>query len=234
MDDGLVVPGKHDGMAAFRGRAGKTILVRNHELSPDDASAGPFGRENELLNRIDPSKLYDRGRGIVPGVGGATTLVYDTASGKLERQYLSLAGTIRNCAGGPTPWGSWISCEETVARAGELGGVEKDHGYNFEVPALAGGLVDPVPLKAMGRFNHEAIAVDPRSGIVYQTEDRSDALLYRFIPTVRGKMAAGGRLQALMITDAPGMDTRNWPEETEPAHRRAVAGKDAGATLPDR
>ena len=67
-----------------------------------------------------------------------------------------------------------------------------DHGYTFEVPATAKPhLAQAVALKAMGRFNHEAIAVDPKTGIVYQTEDRHDGLLYRFIPNVR-PIARGG------------------------------------------
>jgi secreted PhoX family phosphatase len=211
MDDGLIVPSKCDGMAAFAGPGGKTILVRNHELSPDDANRGPFGRSYELLDKVERSKLYDFGHGTMPGVGGTTTLLYDTTTGKVHRQHLSLAGTIRNCAGGPTPWGSWITCEETTMRAGEAGtNNDKDHGYNFEVPASAEGLVEAVPLKAMGRFRHEAIAVDPHSGVVYQTEDVNDGLIYRFIPAVPGKLAEGGRLQALAIVDLPGADTTNW------------------------
>jgi secreted PhoX family phosphatase len=210
MDDGLRVPGACDGTAAFAGPGGTTILIRNHELLPEQRGSGPFGRKNELLDLLNPARIYDRGGGKAPGLGGTTTLVYDTRTGKLERQFLSLAGTVRNCAGGPTPWGSWITCEETVLRAGE-GALEQDHGYNFEVPASAEvALADPVPLKAMGRFNHEAVAVDPKSGIVYQTEDRDDGLIYRFIPEVPGKLHLGGRLQALVVADAASLDTRNW------------------------
>ena len=125
-----------------------------------------------------------------------TTLVYDTRTRTLEKHFLSLVGTIRNCAGGLTPWHTWVTCEETVQKAEKT--YEQEHGYNFEVPVSATvGLTTPVPLKAMGRFNHEAIAVDSRSGIVYQTEDRNDGLLYRFIPEQRGELAKGGRLQAL-------------------------------------
>ncbi|MEX2137640.1 MAG: alkaline phosphatase PhoX [Pirellulales bacterium] len=213
MDDGLRVPGNCDGSASFAGPDGKTIIIRNQELLPDDRSGGPFGRENKLLDLVKPCMLYDRGCGKHPALGGTTTLVYDTRTGKLERQFLSLAGTIRNCAGGPTPWGSWITCEETVLRAEK--GRERDHGYNFEVPASAEiGLADPVPLVAMGRFNHEAVAVDPHSGIVYQTEDRDDGLIYRFIPHAPGKLRLGGRLQALVVSDAPSLDTRNWEKPT--------------------
>ncbi len=204
----LLVPGAQDGMAAFPGPRGKTILICNHELNPD-SSAGPYGEDNRLLARLDPRMFYDFGRGEVPCLGGTTTMVYDSETGHLERQWLSLAGTVRNCAGGPTPWNTWISCEETTQRAEDT--FELDHGYNFEVPAtLHPENVPSQPLKAMGRFNHEAVAVDPSSGIVYQTEDRGDGLIYRYAPSKPGHLVAGGRLQALKVRDHNQLDTRNW------------------------
>lgn len=210
MDDGFLVPAAHDGMAAFPGPDGLTLLVRNHELSFGD-DRGPFGRGHQLLPGIDTSRIFDLGQERDPAVGGTTTLLYDTRTRELVGHKLSLTGTIRNCAGGPTPWGSWISCEETTMRRGDR--TLLDHGYNFEVPAdWDAPLTEPVPLRDMGRFNHEAIAVDEASGIVYQTEDDNESLLYRFIPDTPGDLAAGGRLQALMVRDAPSLDTRNWDE----------------------
>ncbi|MDX2200238.1 MAG: DUF839 domain-containing protein [Phycisphaerae bacterium] len=212
MDDGLFVPGKPDGMAAFAGPNGRTILVRNHELLSKWTELGPFGKGNELLSKVAPESLYDRGWNKTPCVGGTTTLVYNTREKKLEKHFLSLAGTQYNCAGGPTPWGSWITCEENTQRSDEE--YEKDHGYPFEVPASAEiRLARPSPIKGMGRFRREAIAVDPKSGVVYQTEDVGDGIITRYIPNKPGELLAGGRLQALAIRDEPSRDTRNWLDD---------------------
>jgi uncharacterized protein len=134
---------------------------------------------------------------------------------ELIAEFISLSGTLINCAGGRTPWASWISCEETTW--GEAHGRDRDHGYCFEVPATATSEVTPVPLKAMGRFVHEACAVDAETGIVYLTEDflfsfddperQPGAGFYRFIPTRRGELAAGGRLQMLAVPGQPRYNT---------------------------
>lgn len=203
MDDGHVVPSAGDGMGAFAFGKGKVALVRNHELSARDARFGPFTGKV-----ADDFATYDRGKDGAPLPGGTTTLIYDMKSQRVESQFLSLSGTIRNCAGGITPWGSWLSCEENTTRAGDA--VGKDHGFVFEVPSAHKGLVAPVPLTAMGRFNHEAACVEPRTGIVYLTEDRDDSLLYRFLPAVKGELAKGGRLEALVIDGIA--DSRNWSE----------------------
>ncbi|MDR6852173.1 secreted PhoX family phosphatase [Sphingomonas sp. BE123] len=203
MDDGFVVGDRADGMGCFALDRNRVVLVRNHELQVRHQATGPF--RHGLPGSI-PS--YDRDADGRPLPGGTSTLVYNLRSGRVERQHLSLAGTIRNCAGGVTPWGSWLTCEEDMTRAGK--GVGRDHGWVFEVPARHRGLVDPVPLTAMGRFNHEAAAVDPRTGIVYLTEDREDGLFYRFLPDRPGQLARGGRLQALGLRDRPaGGDTAN-------------------------
>jgi secreted PhoX family phosphatase len=220
MDDGLLVPGKHDGMGVFAGNNGRTILVRNHELETDAVNLSPFGKKRELLNKVRLESFYDAGRGTKPGLGGTTTLVYNTREQRLERHFLSLAGTIRNCAGGITPWNTWITCEEDTSKPNAGGQddedpMEQEHGYNFEVAAREEiHLQNAVPLKAMGRFRHEAVAVDPRSGIIYQTEDQSDGLFFRFIPNQPGKLWEGGKLQALKIKGSARADTRNFTAAT--------------------
>jgi len=216
MDDGLVVPDKADGMGCFRLDDSRIALVRNHELKVNNMADGPAGKAG-----LRHKNAYDALADGAALPGGTTTLVLNARTLEVEAQYLSLAGTIRNCAGGITPWGSWLSCEEDVTRAGE-NGVSRDHGWVFEVPAAHRGLANPTPLTAMGRFNHEAACVDPATGIVYMTEDRADSLFYRFIPNERGVLAKGGRLQALALVDAPA-DTRNWHGATFPLRTWANA-----------
>ena len=179
MSDGVPTPNSHDGMGAYR-HGDLVHLVRNHERNPGPAFTAP---------------TYNPAAG-----GGTTTIVFDPGTGEFRQSYGSLGGTIRNCAGGRTPWGTWLTCEETFS---ETAGIR--HGYVFEVPSEGPG--NPLPHKAMGRFNHEAAAIDPATGYVYLTEDRTDASLYRFRPTVPGDLAKGGVLEALQIGAAT-LDTR--------------------------
>lgn len=193
MSDGNVTPYGHDGMGAFRARRGRVRLVRNHEVRDNAGIAAPPG----------PDNVYDPKSG-----GGNTTLVigYDhDGVPVLERDFVSLSGTHTNCAGGEAPWGSWLTCEETTV--GAANGFGAEHGYVYDVPSSADGAVAPVPLKGMGRFDHEAVVVDPRSGIVYLTEDNGDSGFFRFVPDRRGNLTSG-RLQMLKVRGVTNYDAR--------------------------
>ncbi|MBI2685451.1 MAG: DUF839 domain-containing protein [Acidobacteria bacterium] len=215
MADGFPVPSAMDGMAALPLANGNILLIRNHEIGeagnrfrprPADSTSTTAGTIAHLLNTdYGPRRFaFDEFSG-----GGTTSIEVNPRTRQKVREYWSLVGTLRNCAGGATPWGSWLSCEESL-EASSATGYAQNHGYVFEVPATVtpGAPVQPVPLRALGRFAHEAVAVDPATGILYETEDQGDVSgFYRYMPaskpTKPGDLAAGtGQLQMLKVNSA--------------------------------
>lgn len=227
MSDGHKVPGMADGMAAFAGPDGKVVIVCNHELGLEMTGMGPFANNTRLPDGFDAALSYDPGDDRKsPSLGGTTNLVFDPATGEKTAHFLSLTGTDRNCAGGPMPWGTWITCEEPADLTQGRG---QRHGWCFEVKATAEpGLQKPVALKALGRFRHEAVALDPETGILYLTEDRGDGLLYRFLPETKNDFTKG-KLQALAIVDKPSASLQNY----DPDSKWPAAGSPMKATWID-
>ncbi len=215
MSDGTLTPQHHDGMRAYRTRAGLhgrrhrrhrhggkdqvVRLVRNHEITASrPTTAVPFPVGGPEATRYDALAK-----------GGTVTVDFDMRTGRVLRDFVSSNGTLYNCSGGLSLDGRhWLTCEETTH--GTHRGYEQDHGYVFQVPVDASAPTKGKPIKAMGRFNHEAVVVDPRTGIHYLTEDRFGAAcgFYRFLPRNPRDLLAGGTLQMLAITGKDAYDTR--------------------------
>ncbi|GGR49157.1 alkaline phosphatase PhoX [Streptomyces netropsis] len=228
LESGELTPSNHDGTAAFAGSRGSTLLVNNHELG---GAREKWPHPVPLATGL----VYD------PAAAGGCTVVEVAGRGGHVAEWVGIAGTSTNCAGGSTPWGTWLTCEETEDKAGK-NGMTKDHGYVFEVdPKDRRACRDPRPVKALGRYAHEAVVVDPKRGHLYLTEDASgpNGLFYRWTPPQgfehgRGRLRTladeAGALEAFKCFDSGGRFVDDLSRATEPG---TVYGVD-WVEVPDR
>ncbi|MGH8938137.1 MAG: alkaline phosphatase PhoX, partial [Actinomycetes bacterium] len=211
LDDGALLPGRHDGMAAFSGPGSLITLVRNHEENFSATNGAAAGADTPVY---DSAAL------------GGTSNVHVTLDGVVEHAFMSLGGTQMNCSGGRMPWGSWVTCEETI-NGYDVGDdfnrgtappttyiqnarLQQRHGYIYEVPA--DGAASAAPIRQAGRFAHEAVAFDPRGGSLYLTEDNFafPSGFYRYDPPSNplrsGRLEDGGTLSMLRVKGQPGAE----------------------------
>ncbi|NYV77930.1 alkaline phosphatase PhoX [Streptomyces sp. UH6] len=147
----------------------------------------------------------------ISSTGGAGAVRFDS-SGAVTGAYRILSNTNVNCAGGKTPWNTWLSCEEV------------DRGYVYETDPW--GVKAAVRRDAMGRFKHEAAACDPQRGVIYLTEDVSDGAFYRFRPTTWGDLSSG--TLEVMVGSSATSGSVTWARVPDPTGATATRNQVSG------
>jgi secreted PhoX family phosphatase len=185
------------------------VIARSGQTVPGTSYRWPSAPDGGACFADGTGWIYVSNSEVAFSGGGASALRFDS-TGAVTAAYRTLAGTSSNCAGGATPWQTWLSCEET------------DKGYVFETDPW--GAKPAIRRPAMGRFKHEAAAADPDQKVVYLTEDESDGCFYRFVPTTWGDLSTGS-LQVLVERSG----VLSWvrvpdPDGTPTRTRRQVSG----------
>jgi hypothetical protein len=158
---------------------GETVRGTTYEWHPFPDGGACFATDDGGWIYANNSEVY------VEGEGGASALRFDK-DGTVVDAYQILDGTTMNCAGGATPWGTWLSCEEIA------------DGRVWECDPL--GRTEAVVRPAMGVFRHEAVAADESRRVLYMSEDERDGVLYRFAPDRWGDLSRGD-LAALVVEE---------------------------------
>lgn len=205
MSDGYKMPPQPDGMATFMDSDGNYVLLRNHELGNTEFMTR-YGFLMQKYGSLGPVFSKDHFGGVARLVVGKESLLGDLKAGRgnpsraLMDSRMVLLGTSKNCSGG-TIEGGWVTCEESD---------EPGHGYAFYTKPTDSELKAPRVIKSWGRMHREAVVMDPRTGVVYMTEDRSDACFFRHVPDNARLPFSTGKVQAMQVVGQSTMDP--YPE----------------------
>ncbi|MGW0843253.1 alkaline phosphatase PhoX [Streptomyces sp. NPDC002787] len=187
------------------------VIARSGQTVPGTSYTWHNAPDGGACYADDTGWIYVSNSEINPS-GGASAVRF-SSTGTVTSAYRILSSTRQNCAGGKTPWNTWLSCEEV------------DRGYVYETDPW--GVKAAVRRDAMGRFKHEAAAADPTRGVIYMTEDVTDGCFYRFRPTTWGDLSSGTLEVLVAGTGTSGPVT--WSRVPDPTGATATRNQVSGA-----